>query len=315
MTADSITRFDLLGANSKPVDADTDGSADCVFDLLYTDPRPVITTGLDSLDAASEIADSSKKRIDAPVRKTFVRAEGEASPPLANLYAGGRSGIVAVKLYLALIWRSGGSGYASDKPARAWATLLDLPDPEALGARRIKAAMKALAQQRLLTITPQPGGPNLITLLDEGGTGRPYELPSSAYSRAQARGAGTSRLRSNLYFKVPTRLWTEGYIQTMTGPGLVMLLILLAEQGGTGQQLWISPAAFADRYKISRSTRTAGTKELKRLRLLVVERESLSARSTQSVFDERRRRNVYRLAPRAQETSKNDQRPSSKTRS
>ncbi len=269
---------------------------------LDVDKRPSLITSSDSLDAARVIAESSGRRLDTPVRKSFVRSGAETRPPLADLYAGGRSGAVAVKLYLALLWRCASPPYSTDKPARAWATLLDLPDPAGRGARRVKAAMKALAARQLVSIAEQPGQPNVVTLLDEGGLARRYALPSSSYTRAVARGAKRDRLDREVYFKVSTTLWTQGYLQQLTGAGLVMLLILLAEQAGQGKEVWISPAAFAERYNISHKTRTNGTKDLVQLGLLTIRREPLAAKPNASVFDPRKVRNVYRLTARAQDT-------------
>jgi len=267
------------------------------------DKRPFLLTSSDALDAARVIAGSSGRRLDTPVRKSFVRSDAGTAPPLADLYAGGRSGTVAVKLYLALLWRCASPPYSTDKPARAWATLLDLPDPDGRGARRVKAAMKSLAARQLVNIAEQPGKPNVVTLLDEGGRARRYALPSSSYTRAVARGAKRDRLDREVYFKVSTTLWTQGYMQQLTGAGLVMLLILLAEQAGQGKEVWISPAAFAERYNISHKTRTNGTKDLVQLGLLTTRREPLAAKTTATVFDPRKIRTVYRLTARAQDTA------------
>lgn len=257
----------------------------------------------DSLTAARELAESSRRRIDTPVRKSFVRPMSESGgpvAPLAQIYSGGRSGIVAVKLYLALLWRCSAPPYSTDKPARAWATLLDLEDPRGKGARRIKNAMKALADARLITLAEQAGYPNITTLLDESGSGRSYELPSTAYNFAKRNSASTGRLAENMYFKVSPRLWSEGYIQSMSGPALVMLLILLAEQAGAGTKVWFSTEEFPRRYNISHKTRAAGTRELRESGLLTVEAESLAANPRSSTFDSQRRRKVYRLTAPAQ---------------
>lgn len=287
---------------SEPLDPE--GSANWLDEIDR--PLRTPTASAESLAAARELADSSRRRIDTPVRKSFVRPRTSSSnpvAPLADIYRGGRSGVVAVKLYLALLWRCSTEPFSTDKPARAWATLLDLEDPEGNGTRRVKSALRILERAQLIQLTAQPGYPNVVTLLDESGTGRSYTLPSTAYTFA-ARNAGrraqqSDAVLSNTYFKVPQQLWRKGFIQTLSGPGLVMLLILLAEQGGEGSEVWFSTDEFPQRYNISHKTRAAGTKELVELGLLAVEAENVGVR-TRSTFDVRRRRKVYRLTPRAQ---------------
>ncbi|KXF55386.1 hypothetical protein AXA44_37905 [Rhodococcus sp. SC4] len=219
-----------------------------------------------------------------------------------------------MKLFLALLWRCSSPPFATDKPARAWATLLDLEDPEGKGLRRVKSAMRTLADNNLIELSEQPGYPNVVTLRDESGSGSAYGLPSSGYSFGKANRASKDDLAAHTYFKIPQRLWTEGHMQSLKGPGLVMLLILLAEQGGEGTKIWFSTDEFPKRYNISHKTRAAGTKELIEMGLLTVERESLSAGPHHSVFDTHRKRNVYRLTAIAQTTQTGEAVTSSKRR-
>lgn len=268
---------------------------------VFEDPAESVSK--DSLEAARALAASSGRRVDTPVRKSFVRPmvpEVSAKAPLAQIYSGGRSGTVAVKLYLALLWKCSAPPFSTSQPARAWATLLDLADPAGAGARRIKDAMRALANAGLIDMQTRAGYPNVVTLRDESGSGSEYELPSTAYSRAKRFRSGDDQLAANTYFKVPQALWTRGYIQKLTGPELVMLLILLAEQGGTGERIWFSTNEFPRRYNISHKTRAAGTRGLVARGLLEVESESLASRPGASVFDMQRRRKVYRLTAIAQ---------------
>ncbi|WP_461165326.1 hypothetical protein [Arthrobacter sp. R4-81] len=229
------------------------------------------------------------------MRKWFVRSLEGDKPPLAKVYSGGKSGTVAIKLYLALLWRSSSPPYTTDRAARGWATLLDLDDPDGLGSRRVRAALRALEKANLVELEARPGQPPQVTLLDEGGEGIEYELPSTMFVRT-ARGAESAEaLRNpNLYFKVPSKLWTEGVIQALTGPGLVMLLILLAEQADT-KPVWFSTKEFPARYFISSSTRTKGTRELQQYGLLNTISQPLPQPGG-SVFDPRRRRYLYRLS-------------------
>lgn len=285
-------------------------TTDIVTETLFPQSqRP--TASRDSRSAARELWDSSGRRQDTPVRKSFVRPMTTASDPVAPLsriYAGGRSGVVAVKLYLALLWRCSAPPFSTEKPARAWATLLDLEDPETRGARRVKDAMKTLADAGLVTLTENPGFPNTVTLLDEGGDGLGYSLPSTSYTFKSKIKANKDSLASDVYFKVPGRLWTRGYIQSLNGPGLVMLLILLAEQAGEGEEVWFSTSEFPARYNVSHKTRAAGTKELIDFGLLDVASRSLSSKSRPTTFDTQRRRKVYSLTPRAQSAARDEAR-------
>lgn len=265
--------------------------------------NPAESVSKDSLDAARALARSLGRRVDGPVRKSFVRPmtpEPGLVAPLSKIYSGGRSGTVAIKLYLALVWQCAAPPFSTDKPARAWATLLDLEDPPGKGARRIKDALRTLAEANLIRLQARPGYPNVVTLLDESGSGAAYELPSSAYNLAQRHGAEEERLTALRYFKVPPALWIQGHMQKLSGPGLVMLLILLTEKAGIGEKVWFSTEEFPKRYNISHKTRAAGTRELLSKGLLTVESQSLGPRPGASAFDMRRRRKVYRLTSIAQ---------------
>lgn len=254
-----------------------------------------VTAPPSSLAAAKELDDSSGRRQATPVRKSFVRSDTDADTPLSRLVrAGGRGGLVAIKLYLALLWRCSTSPYRTTKPGRAWATLLGLDDPEGNGARRIAAAVKTLQEARLIEVAYEPGRGNTITVLDESGDGSEYFLPSTAYARASAGRGGDAQRQHNIYFKIPSRLWTEGDIQSLKVPGLVMLLILLAEQADQGDPVWFATDTFPARYRISHKTRAAGTRELVRRQLLTVDREALPDIPGR-VFDRQRYRNRYKV--------------------
>jgi hypothetical protein len=252
-----------------------------------------------ALAAADHIQATSRRRTTStPVRKWFVRSFDGEKPPLAKVYSGGKSGTVAVKLYLALLWRSSSPPYTTDRAARGWATLLDLDDPDGLGSRRVRAALRSLSKANLVELETRPGQPLLVTVLDEGGEGVEYELPSTMFVKTSRGAESAEALRNpNLYFKIPSKLWTEGVMQTLSGPGLIMLLILLAEQADS-KAVWFSTEEFPARYFISPSTRTKGTKELQQYGLLNTVSQPLP-RPGGSVFDPRRRRYLYRLSGHA----------------
>lgn len=254
-----------------------------------------------SKSLAKRLDEDSGRRKAIPIRKSFVRAERGADnpPPLAELVKrGGRGGGVIVKLYLALVWRCSGGDFDTDISARVWASLLGLEDPNFKGARRIAKAIKILEDCKLISVLPRRGEPSVITLLDESGDDIPYALPSTAYA--------AKKLRRDIYFKVPTTLWTEGFIQRMSAPALTMLLILLAEQSGDaspgetdGKEVWWSTERFPQQYFVSPSMRSRGTKDLRELNLLYVERASVAPPGNKRTFARERVRNVYRLQNQA----------------
>lgn len=250
---------------------------------------------------AKKLNEDSGRRRAIPIRKSFVRAEkgAETPPPLAVLVKrGGRGGGVIVKLYLALVWRCSGGDFDTDISARTWANLLGLEDPNVKGARRIAKAIKILEECKLISVSPRRGEPSVITLLDESGDETPYALPSTAYA--------AKRKRRDIYFKVPTTLWTEGFMQRMSAPALTMLLILLAEQSGDvspgdtdGNEVWWSTERFPQQYFVSPSMRSRGTKDLRDLNLLYVWRASVAPPGNKRTFARERVRNVYRLQNQA----------------
>lgn len=246
-----------------------------------------------SLSLAQEIADTAGRREHGPVRKAFVRSNGDGNrAPLAQLVGvGGRGGEVPVKLMLALLWRCSADPFDTDISARKWAAVLALPAPNAGGARRVTDAMQTLARLNLVRVTPHRGEASTVQLLQEDGSGEAYTLPSTAYTRA------AKEVRNqHLYFKVPTPLWTNGHLQAMSMPALSMLLILLAEEGADSRELWWSTETFPSRYSISPATRAKGTRELIGRRLLYVKKRLVtdSPHQTRS-FSRERVRNVYQL--------------------
>lgn len=249
---------------------------------------------------------NAANRKSIPIRCSFVRKDNnpEQDPPLRKLVSagGGRGGAVPVKLYAALIWKCARKPFDVKLPARKWAELLGLPEPTTKGARRVAHALHKLAEHNLILLEESHGEPSRVTLLDESGDGSPYELPSNAFS---TRGG-----KRNLYFKVSTALWTSTQFQSLSTPGLAMLMILL-EEGGyratsdplrqmfqqklQGSEVWFTTENFPERYGISASMRSRGTKELESVGLLSTTRRPVGPRGVSMSFTTERLRKVYVL--------------------
>lgn len=276
-----------------------------------------------SLEHAKDMLGRSDRRVDIPVRKSFVRNDDpEITPPLAELVGrGGRGGAVPVKLLLALIWRSSAAPYTTTISAQHWATLLDLDGPLSNRARRISKSLELLEELRLISLERQHGMPSVVTLLDESGSGDAYDLPSTQWVRAPQK-----EKAKHLYLKVPSALWLKGHIQPMSAAALAMLLVLLAEQGHQapgnargGTDVWWSTNVFPQRYGISSSMRARGTKELIGRRLLTVRKQLVTPPGSTSSMSSERVRNIYTLineavAPRPQTPSSRPKKENKRTK-
>jgi hypothetical protein len=228
-----------------------------------------------------------------PVRHAFVERASHSDnhdPPAANLLRASKGGALRLKLYLALLWQAGGGDerHAATWPARAWAELLDLPDPEGHGDRRIRDAIRALERAQLLKATREPGRPIMLTLLRDDGTANPYVHPGEVASAAKKQGAVDL---SGLYVQLPPGFWTKGWAITLSGPGTVMLLVMqVLTKNGLRKGQWISPKQARSRFGLSEDTWTRGVAELRRHGLLETRKKPVS-----EDFGWRRVRNTYTL--------------------
>jgi len=192
----------------------------------------------------------------------------------------------------AVLWFAANPPYDVTYPARAWAVLLDLPDPAGAGARRITAAFTWLAEHKFVEVQARPGMPSEVTLLNESGSGESYSIPGAAWRRLADD--DVEQRAPQRYVKLPASFWTSGYMAVLGGPAVAMYLVLLAEVGPgrvSTQRLWLSPGQANLTYVLSEDTRSAGLKELVRAGLVKVEHETVRA----DTFDFHRQRNVYRL--------------------
>lgn len=250
--------------------------------------------GADTLEVARLIKDRLGRRTAAPVRVSFIGAhdddrDDDTDPPLARLLRGGRGGEVRLKLELSFLWFAAAPPHDVSLPARVWAVLLGLEDPEVRGTRRVRQAIDALEGNHLIRVERQPGMPPRIWLLDEGAQDVPYTLPGAAFNAAR----NTPDVWRHRYIQLPDTLWTNGWIATLSGAAIAMLLVLFAERGTdkSGKELWFSPKRADQLYGLSEDTRSKGLRELRAAGLVTARRRAAS----RNALDTRRVRNTYKL--------------------
>jgi hypothetical protein len=183
---------------------------------------------------------------------------------------GGRGGGVRLKVYLSMSLIAVRQPYDVKLPARVWAEMLDLPDPEQNGARRVADAIDWLEHHRLIAVARNAGAPADVRLLSQLGDGGHYSRPSQRW------------------VNVPVSFWQRGWIATLSGKAVALLLVLLDLQGGRAEPQWIAPRIARERYELSPDTWTRATKELSANGLLSVGRTPQG-----EVWDWRRLRNTY----------------------
>lgn len=229
-------------------------------------------------------------RTGAPIRRSFVLKTKDGPSPLVRLLnqrdgkSGGPGGRLRLQMYLSLLWVCAGKPYKTTRPARVWAELLGLEDPATNGTRRVRAALKELAERKFVRVEPTKPTPT-ITVLSDLGDGSPYTNPGEIIGDL----AKEDR-KSHEYFRVPNVVWTEGFLGDMDGAAIAMFLVLLAESRGVCRDVWISPHALDELYGISASTRTKGVAQLKELGLVTVTRQAVQSR-----IDFSPSRQIYRV--------------------
>lgn len=229
-------------------------------------------------------------RAGAPIRRSFVLKTKEGPSPLVRLLnqrdgkSGGPGGRLRIQIYLSLLWVCASKPYETSRPARVWAELLNLADPETNGTRRVRAALKELAERKFVRLEPTKPTPT-ITVLSDLGDGSAYTNPGETIVESSA-----DTRKSHEYFRVPNAIWTEGYLGDMDGAAIAMFLVLLAESRGVCRDVWLSPHALDQLYGISPSTRTKGIAQLKELELVTVKRQAV-----RSQIDFSPSRQIYRI--------------------
>jgi len=267
-------------------------------ELAETEPSPIPNYQQATASAARDRAGADS----AAIRYRFIaRSEAsDPSPPMARILrgGGGRGGATRLKLYLSLLWLARNRnldrpvfGY----PAQQLAALLGLPNPEDAGARRAQEALRWLAKEGFVALDRRPGDVTRVHLLDDAGSGRPYQPAGSLVTRAAHR--SQKDREQHFYVQLDARFWTRGWVTALSGAAVAMYLACLYEQRGQPDaSVWVSPRMGRERYDLSDETRNKGLRELTDQGLLDLARRPVPAAS----FDERfRARNVYMLRPSA----------------
>ena len=255
---------------------------------------PAEVTG--RLDLACATAGLLQSRIrgreNVPLRRSFIARDPgvEEIPPLARILRSGRGGGVRLRLYLSLLWVAVSEPHDVALPARTWASLLGLRDPEGTGARQVRSGFSWLQANLFVRVDEVRGQAHRVTLLDETGNGEDYVLPARAFKRAEAAGQDPD---AHIYVRLPATFWTCGWAAQLSGPATAMLLVLLEARGGRvgDKELWFSPSVAENRYTLSENTRSAGVHELAAAGLLVVHRRPVDPQAVTY----RRVRNTYTL--------------------
>jgi hypothetical protein len=233
----------------------------------------VVVTPSASAEARRRLSSLTRRsrRRSVQFPEGFLR-DPNGDPPMARIFRGDRAGELRLKLYVT------GTMLAAAAPhdikgisGRGWAEVLGLEDPATSGARRINAAIDWLAEHDFVTIEQAAGHAPTITLLDPGGSDRPYRRPRKRW------------------VSVPIGLWSRYWIYELDGPSLAVLLAVLDMQGVRTPRNapWLSGSE-RPRYGLSDDTWTRGTKRLQQLDLLTVKRVPQGRD-----FDYRRLRNTY----------------------
>lgn len=242
---------------------------------------------------------AARRDSGAPVRNLFCVDGTIPQTPLSRLISsassggGGRGGQVRLKLLISLLWVCAKAPHSVTRPARAWAALIGLSDPDTRGARRVREAFDQLESEGFIAVDRRDGHTPVVTIKSETGDGSDYTTPADAYSALKASSAPRPTLDRHLYFKIPSTFWTTGLIQNLDGPALSMLLIIFAESRGSTREVWFSPSKAAKSYGLAPSTQSKGLKALRELGLVKTTKKPIS--QSGKYIDVSRMRNVHRL--------------------
>lgn len=220
---------------------------------------------------------AKRTSVALPVQLVRSREYG-ADAELARLLRGdrddrpGRGGAVRLKLYLTLVMRATRHPHHLDPmPAYHYAKLLGLPDPMGGGRRRITQALAWLDREGFIKLVGRGRGSSPTIKVKRVYKTRGYDGPP--------------------FVRVPSEMWTNGWIVHLSGRA-VALWIVLKELTGSKKApggAWAT-GEHKDQYGLSADTWTRATRDLVDAGLLEV--EPVIERPD---FGQERRRQKYRL--------------------
>jgi hypothetical protein len=160
----------------------------------------------------------------------------------------------------------------------------------------VQEALRWLEKESFVALDRRPGDVTRIHLLDDAGSGEPYQ-PAGRLTTQAPRRSRKDR-EQHFYVQLDARFWTEGWITQLSGAAIAMYLACLYEQRGRPDEpVWISPGRGRERYDLSDETKNKGLRELTDRGLLDLTRQPVPATS---FFNDRfRARNVYLIKPSA----------------
>jgi hypothetical protein len=220
------------------------------------------------------LVDRSRRATSVRFPIGFVRAEVDGvDPPLARLV---RAGEVRLKMHLVLAMMATRSPFElDDPPGAAWfAGMLDLPDPDMNGARRVNEALTWLHDNGFIIRTRQQGKSPHIRVVHHG-----------SVSAAGGR-----------YVQAPISLWQEGFLLILPGRALALYLILKEASGGSKDRSATLSGSRKAQYGLSEDTWARAASELEMVGLVRVE-EVFARASSKDEYGPKRRRHRYTLAP------------------
>jgi hypothetical protein len=230
--------------------------------------------GRDAVDRLERALKRSKRISSVRLPQGFARQlmVGAGAPPLVRTMRGGRGGATELKVYLTVRMIATEAPHDTKVAATELARMLDFPQPDGAGARRVTAALRRLEASKLIERELRPGLTPKVFVLEPTGTGARWD---------------DSKLK-NPYITLPVGLWRKGWFIALSGRALALLIILRELTGGRSKGGWADGVRKAQ-YGFSEDTWTRATKELVDRGLLEVEVHTYSSSG------EPRRRNLYRL--------------------
>ena len=184
--------------------------------------------------------DTSKRGGSVQFPMGFVRSS-DWNPPAAQMLRGG-----TLRAYLVLMMAATKPPHGITIPPSELAELLDLPNPDRNGKRRVADILRRLQKNESLLRDLRPGRTTVTQILDPAGTGQPW----------------SSKHLEKPWLTVPIGFWSHAWLLALS-PAATSVLIALCEL----TQSRSLPTAFAEggrkrEYGLSPDTWTRGTKEL-----------------------------------------------------